>query len=99
MREIADARFVPWLESVIKEVFDIDPVAIAMQMRDKDGKPYTCYWEVSPDDRAIMIDAMKDDARMDWLRNNKDLVLEILNEEEVDDDGLFEDDTETDSDG
>ena len=98
MGQIADAPFTPWLENVVKELFDIHPTAIAMQMRDEGGKCYTCYWDVSADDRAIMIDAMKDDDRMDWLRCNRELILEILNGEEGGD-GLCEDDTESDCTG
>ena len=60
MGQIADAPFTPWLENVVKELFDIQPTAIAMQMRDDGGKCYTCYWDVSADDRAVMIDAMKE---------------------------------------
>lgn len=93
------APFSPWLESVVKELFDINPVSIAMQMRDADEKVYTCYWNVSANDRAVMIDALADDGKLDWLRENRDLVLEILNDEEGEEDGLCESDTETDSEG
>ena len=74
-----------WLEDTGMEMFDIDPVSIALEMRDDDGKTYTCYWEVSADDRAIMIDSMKEDCMMEWVVAHKDEILRILNEEGVDD--------------
>ena len=83
----------------MREMFDIDPVAIAMEMRDAKGQTYTCYWEVSRDDRACMIGAMQDDDLLDFLAVNKDVVAEILNGEEDDEDGLQDADTETDSEG
>ena len=66
----------------MREMFDIDPTAIAMQMRDAAGKTYTCYWECSRDDRACMIGAMQDDDLLDFLAVNKDVIAEILNGEE-----------------
>ncbi len=66
----------------MREMFDIDPVAIAMEMRDAKSQTYTCYWECSRDDRACMIGAMQDDDLLDFLAVNKDVVAEILNGEE-----------------
>lgn len=83
----------------MREMFDIDPVAIALEMRDTNGQTYTCYWEVSRDDRACMIGAMQDDDLLDFLAVNKDVVAEILNGEEDDEDGLQDADTEADSEG
>lgn len=90
------ARFV---EKMVKDMFDINPTCISMQMRDAEGKTYTCYWETSPDDRAIMIDAMRDDAFFDWIENNRETIKEILEEEGDEDDGQCEADTEADSEG
>ena len=83
----------------MRELFDIDPTAIAMQMRDAEGQTYTCYWNCSTDDRACMADAMHDDGMFEFFRNNKEALREILDEEEEDEDGLCEPDTEADSEG
>jgi hypothetical protein len=85
------------MEETVQHLFDIDPVAIAMQMRDAAGQTYTCYWEVSRDDRACMIGAMQDDDLLDFLTVNKDVVAEILNGEEDDEDGIQDADTEADN--
>ena len=86
-----------WLEQSIKELVDANPVAIAMEMVDEQGLVSTCYYNTSPNDRACMIDAMHDDNRWEWLINNRTEVKAILDDEGVDDDGLCEDDPETDS--
>ena len=83
----------------MRKMFDIDPTAIAMEMRDADGQTYTCYWNCSRDDRTIMIDAMRDDGLLEFFRVNRHELLDILNGEEDDEDGLCESDTETDSEG
>jgi len=91
--------YTPWLEQTFRELIDIDPVAIAMEMRDAEGKTYTCYWNCSRDDRACMIGGMKDDDMLDFIAVNNDVIMELLNGEEGDEDGLCEPDTEADSEG
>lgn len=93
MDEVIVKPYAHWLEDTLRELFDIDPVSIAMEMIDADGQLYTCYWNTSRDGRAQMIGGMQDDDLLDLLRNNRDAILEILNDEEVDDDGLCEADT------
>lgn len=83
----------------MREMFDIDPTAIALEMADGDGKIYTCYWNVNQNDRACMIDAMHGDSFLDFIAVNKDVISDILNGEEDDEDGLCEPDTEADSTG
>ena len=89
--------FAPWLEEVVKGLFDNEPVSIAMEVINSDGQVSTAYWMCSPNDRALMVDAMRDDSRLEWLLNNREEVLEILNGEGDDEDGLCEPDTEADS--
>lgn len=89
------APYAPWLEEVIQTMVASNPCAIAMCMIDEDGLVSTCYYGTSPNDRACMIDAMRDDARWEWLYANKDEVRAILEDE--DDDELQNADTESDS--
>ena len=91
--------YAKWIEETIQQLFGIDPVAIAMEMRDANGQTYTCYWNCSRDDRACMIGGMKDDDMLDFLAVNADTIMEILNGEEDGGDGLQDTDTEADSEG
>lgn len=91
-----DKPYAEWLEGVIRDLFDINPTCISMQMRDATGKAFSCYWNCSADDRAVMVDAMKQDGMLEWVRLNRREILEILNEEDEDDE-LCETDTEADS--
>ena len=88
--------YAAWLESVIREMVKTDPAAIAMEMMGDDGMVYTCYNNTSPNDRACMIDAMRDDAREQWIKDNAEFVRAILGGEE-DEDELQDDDSEIDS--
>lgn len=74
--------YAKWLEETLKELYNLYPVSIAMQMIVADGNAYTCYWNVTPNDIAIMIDAMREDGVLDMIRSNKDLINDILNGEE-----------------
>ena len=72
-------------------------------MRGADGKTYTSYWNVSQDDRAVMVDAMQEDGFLSMVRANREILLDILNngddDDEDGDDGLQEADTDSNSTG
>ena len=83
--------YATWLEECIKELMSARPVSIAMEMVDDEGLVHTCYYNTSPNDRACMIDAMRDDARFEFIKNNADEILAMLNGE---DDEIEEEDGE-----
>lgn len=97
--DYATKPYAQWVEDTMREMFDIDPVAIAMEMRDSAGQVFTCYWNCDRNDMACMIDSLKDDSIIEFLRTNRDVVNEILSGEDGDEDGLCETDTEADSEG
>jgi hypothetical protein len=82
MAKWAEMEYTAWLEDTVREMVDIDPACIALELIDKAGIVHTCYWRVSADDRAQMISGMQDDDRLEWLKANRDVVLEILSEED-----------------
>ena len=90
------APYASWLEETIQELVKANPQAIAMEMVGEDGLVSTCYYNTSPNDRACMIDAMRDDARWEWLYANKDEVRAILEDEGDDEEQEDEDDGNTD---
>jgi hypothetical protein len=53
-------------------------------MIDANGQAFTCYWNVNQNDRAVMLDSMREDGILDFLRNNREMVNAILNGEEAD---------------
>lgn len=85
----------------MRDMFEIDPVSIALQMRDNTGQTYTSYWQCNRDDLAIMADAIAEDKIISLLRDSRDALLDIIDgeEEEEDNDGLCEPNTEADSEG
>ena len=85
--EIGSKPYAAWLEGVVREMFDIDPVCVAMQMRDGEGKSYTCYWNCTQDDRAVMADAVQLDGLLDLIRNNRGTIAEILSEDDGEEGG------------
>ena len=90
--------YAEWLETCISELVKATPVAIAMEMVGVDGNVLTCYYNTSPKDRACMIDAMRDDARFEFIKNNADEILAMLNGED-DEEECENDDVEDDSEG
>ena len=79
--QFSDFPFSSWLENIIKEMFNIKPVAIALEMLDEGGQVYTCYWNTSPDDRSRMMGGMEDDNRMAWVMANRDEIAQILSDD------------------
>lgn len=78
--------FASWLEDTIRELVNTNPVAIAMETVDETGLVSTCYFNTTPNDRACMIDAMRDDARWEWLYENREEIRAILADEGDDED-------------
>lgn len=99
MADIDSSPFSGWLEGVVRDMYTIEPQCIQLAMRDVGGKVYTAYWQLDANDLACIIDAMKHDGILRFIQENRDSILEILNEEEGDEDGLCESDTEADSTG
>ena len=75
------APYAEWLEHSIQELVKANPVAIAMEMVGEDGLVSTCYYNTSPNDRACMIDAMRDDARFEFIKGNRDEIRAILSDD------------------
>lgn len=95
------APFTPWLESVVKDIFEIMPECIAFQMRDADNRTYTSYFNCSLDDMTIMADAVQKDGLIAYIHDNREDILTALNEDDDDDEDETDDspDTEADSEG
>ena len=62
-------------------IFEKDPVCMQFQMRDEEGQTYICCYNVSADDRAIMVDAVNQEAMIDWVKDNRDVIAGILSED------------------
>ena len=75
------APYAEWLEQSIQELVNANPQAIAMEMVGEDGLVSTCYYNTSPNDRACMIDAMRDDARFEFIKGNRDEIRAILSDD------------------
>lgn len=90
--------FAKWLEECIREMINANPEAIAMSMVSEDGLVSTCYYNTSANDRACMIDAMRDDARWEFIFSNKEEIRAVLEDDsEGEEDGLQDADSEVDS--
>jgi len=88
-----------WLEEVLPQMIEFDPVSIGIVMILPDGTTGTVYYNADRRDMAIMRQAIDDDSLADFLRMNADIIAKILSGEEDDEDGLCEPDTEADSEG
>ena len=84
MERWEDAPWVGWLEETLRGMVEADPVCVAIEMIDADGRVDTGYWMCDANDRAQMIRAMQDDDRMEWVKENRDAILAVLNDGDSD---------------
>ena len=82
MERFQDKPYAKFVEDTIPRMFEVDPRAISMQMRDNYGQTFTCYWNCDCDDLAIIQDALREDHLMEFFRNNREELSSILNGEE-----------------
>lgn len=96
--DLTTRPFAHWLEECIREMINANPEAIAMSMVSEYGLVSTCYYNTSANDRACMIDAMRDDAHWEFIFSNKKEIRAVLEDDsEGEEDGLQDADSEVDS--
>jgi len=88
-----------WLEEVLPEMVELDPVSIGIVMIMPDGMTGTCYFNVDREDMEIMKLAISDDQLVEFFKVNADVLTGILSGEEDEADEEQGTDTETDSEG
>ena len=81
------------------QLLDFKPVTITINAITEDGEVLSGYWNCNANSRAIIMDAMRNDSLLEYIEDNKDTILEILNREEDDEDEFTEADTEPDRPG
>ena len=84
------------------QLLDFKPVTITINAITEDGEVLSGYWNCNANSRAIIMDAMRNDSLLEYIEDNRETILTILNDmdgEEDDEDGLQDADTEADSEG
>ena len=97
--EFAQLPYAQWLDDTMMQLLDINPVCITINAITDDGEVLSGYWNCNANSRAIIMDAMRNDSLLEYIEDNKDTILEILNREEDDEDEYTETDTEPDRPG
>ena len=83
-------------------LLDLSPTCITVNAITEDGNVLSGYWNCNANSRAIIMDAMRNDSLLEYIEDNRDAILEILNDMDGEEDGedeLSETDTEPDSKG
>lgn len=97
--EFAQLPYAQWLDDTMMQLLEINPVCITINAITDDGEVLSGYWNCNANSRAIIMDAMKNDSLLEYIEDNKDTILKILNGEEEDEDEYNETDTEPDRPG
>lgn len=100
--EFAQLPYAQWLDDTMMQLLDINPVCITINAITDDGEVLSGYWNCNANSRAIIMDAMRNDSVLEYIEDNRDTILAILNDtdgEEDDEDEFTETDTESDCTG
>lgn len=100
--EFAELPYAQWLDDTMMQLFEINPVCITINAITDDGEVLSGYWNCNANNRAIIMDAMRNDSLLEYIEDNRDTILAILNDndgEEEDEDEYNETDSEPDRPG
>lgn len=93
IEDIKNAPFTGWLEEAVKHLFESEPECILFAGRARDGRAFSSYWNCSLDDIAILVDVLNKDSIVTYIRDNRDIILAALNEDDDDEDTNETDDS------
>jgi hypothetical protein len=81
MTDIKAQPYAEWLESVLRQLVDMNPQAIGIVAIMPDGSTGTQYYNADARDLTIMREAIMLDYLTEFLANNADLLREIVDGE------------------
>lgn len=99
--DITKVPYAQWLEGVLQEMVESEPDKIAIIWLRKDVVG-TVYYGCENDDRSVMIQAITEDSLLQFIANNRNYIRDLLKRDEGEgegEDGLYETDSESDSEG
>lgn len=76
--DLDKVEFAEWLEEVLPELCRMDARCIGVVTLLKDGTTATNYWEASSNDLALMAYLLQEDALINTLESNRNLLRRIL---------------------
>ena len=78
------APYAEWLENCIKGLVERDPICITMAIVDADGFVETSFYGATSDELTVIINALNDELKFRWIKDYKEEILTILNDEDDD---------------
>lgn len=84
--EWSELPFARWLEMAVRDAVALDPEGIALGVIGGDGEVYTAYWEIGDAELRRIMQSIGEDERRQWIQENREEILAVLNEEDGDDD-------------
>ena len=80
--------YAQWLEEVLPQMVELDPVSIGLVMILPDRTTGTVYFNADRNDMEVMRRAIGDDSVMEFISVNADIIARILSGEEDDEDEI-----------
>ena len=85
MIEYESKPYAKWLEEVLPQMVELDPVSIGIEMILQDGTVGTVYYAADNGDRLRMANSLLEDNLIELIKTNAAFIVDILQGEESDD--------------
>lgn len=82
MTDYTEKPYAGWMEEVLPQMVELDPVSIGIVAIMQDGTTGTAYFNTDNVERTIMVKAILEDALIDFVTLNRDYICSILNEDD-----------------
>lgn len=83
-KDIKAQPYAVWLEGILSELVEMEPVSITIAFIDKDGQSGTAYFNTDNRDRTQVISAIAEDWILDFISINKEYISDLLGKEDDD---------------
>lgn len=82
MMDINNCKFSGWLECALQDLYRLPVEKIALCAVLEDGSTLTTYFNCEEQDKAIMAHTISNDAMIDTIVNNIDVIRNALEQED-----------------
>lgn len=80
-KDIKAQPYAQWLEGILSELVEMEPVSICIVFTDSEGQTGTAYFNTDNNDRAQMIRTIAEDSLLNFMSVNKKYISDLLDEE------------------
>lgn len=91
MNDITETDYAEWLEEALRSLYQMEPVSIAIVLKDPEGNIGTTYFNCSVSDKTSMAAVIEQDSMFERLIINKEFLKQLIYRVEDEEDTEYDD--------